>query len=534
MTTAVSTRSTSVLPRLLVPFDAARRHLTPYRAVLCGLVLLAVAAFVVSAVDADFGYGPDELAVWLLVAVGVSGAATYLFAAILRVPPNSDSWLITGLILFFVVPGGSEDTAMATTATAAAIAAGSKYVLAWRRRLILNPAVAGAVGCYALAYAGVEGLSFPFWWVAAEPLLIPMIVIGAAVVTLIREWLLVAVFVVASLVTIGAVELVRGGQDLSTWIVSSPMLFVAAIMLPEPLTSPARQPHRLIYAALVGVLMHCQYTVEVTDSYTLAFVPEVALLVGSLYAFAVRLATRTARRVRLDVETTPLADRTYALTGEPAGRAPSFRAGQWSSVSVPRWSAPVWAGSRRVFSFVSAPKEVPVEFGFTVAGEPSSFKAALIDGRARRAWVDEIGGDFVLPRAFPGKGRVVLLASGVGITPFVSMMRSLSGDLSGLTVVHVLREPGRAVYGDVLENAGSKGARVMTVVAPELADGVDDADRLAELVGANIDGADSDGAHYYVSGPPAFVERTSSTIRHLDPVTRLRPWRIHTDSFTGY
>ncbi|GAC53052.1 oxidoreductase [Gordonia amicalis] len=528
MTTAVSTRSVSVLPRLLAPFDAARRQLTPYRAVGCGLLLLAVAAFVVSVVDADFGYGPDELAVWLLVAVGVSGAATYLFAAVFRVPPNSDSWLITGLILFFVVPGGEHP--VATLAVGAGIAAVSKYVLAWRRRLIVNPAVAGAVGVYALAYAGVDWLSFPFWWVAAEPLLIPMIVIGAAVVTLIREWLLVTVFIVASLVTIGVVELVRGGQDLSTWLVSSPMLFVAAIMLPEPLTSPARQPHRLIYAVLVGVLMHCQYTVAVTDSYTLAFVPEVALLAGSLYAFVVRLATRTARRIRLDVETASLADRTYALRGVPAGGAPSFRAGQWSSVSVPRWSAPVWVGSRRVFSFVSAPKESPVEFGFTVTGEPSPFKAALIDGRATRAYVDEIGGDFVLPRGFPGKGRVVLLASGIGITPFVSMVRSLDGgDLSGLTMVHVLRSSERTVYDDELDAARESSARVVTIIAPELADGVDDADRLAELVGP-----DSAGAHYYVSGTPGFVERTSSTIRHLDPATRLRPWRIHTDSFTGY
>ncbi len=190
---------------------------------------------------------------------------------------------------------------MATVATGAVIASASKYLIAWRRRLIVNPAVAGAVGCYALAFAGVGQVDFPFWWVAAEPMLIPMIVVGALVVTLIRDWQLVTVFVVASLVTIGVVELVRGGQDLRTWIVSSPMLFVAAIMLPEPLTSPATRLHRLIYAALVGVLMHCQHTVEVTDSYTLAFVPEVALLVGCSYAFAVRLATRTARRVRLDV-----------------------------------------------------------------------------------------------------------------------------------------------------------------------------------------------------------------------------------------
>ncbi|MFT4397506.1 oxidoreductase [Gordonia lacunae] len=525
---------TTLLPQLRSPIDAARRHLTPYRAVLCGLLVLAVAAFVVSATDPDFGYGPDDLAVWLVVAVGVSAVVSYACAAVMRVPPNADSWLITGLILFFVLPGGSEDTAVATVAVGAAIAAASKYVLAWRRRLIVNPAVAGAIGCYALAYAGVEGISFPFWWVAAEPLLVPMIVVGAVVVTLIREWRLALVFIGASLVTIGVVEFVRGGQDLSTWVVSSPMLFVAAIMVPEPLTSPATEIHRLVYAALVGVLMHCQYTIAITDSYTLAFVPEVALLVGCLYAFAVRLVSGTARRVPLDVVTIPVADRTYAVRGEAVGAPATFRAGQWSSVSVPRWSAPVWSGSRRVFSFVSAPRQQPVEFGFTVAATPSAYKAVLVEGTARRAYVDEVGGDFVLPRAFPSKGAVVLIASGIGITPFVSMVRELvrsepGRDLSGLTVVHVLRDRGRAVYADDLESARTANARVVTVVAPELADGIDDLARLGDLTGPG-----DTGTHYYVSGTPAFVERTSAAIRRLDGSTRTQPWRVHTDSFSGY
>ena len=525
---------TTLLPQLLSPIDATRRHLTPYRAVLCGLVVLAAAAFVVAATDSDFGYGPGDLAVWLAVAVGVSAVVSYACAGVLRVPPNSDSWLITGLILFFVLPGGSEDTAVATVAVGAAIAAASKYVLAWRRRLIVNPAVAGAIGCYALAYAGVEGISFPFWWVAAEPLLVPMIVVGAIVVTLIREWRMALVFIGASLVTIGVVELVRGGQDLSTWIVSSPMLFVAAIMLPEPLSSPATGIHRLVYAALVGALMHCQYTVAITDAYTLAFVPEVALLVGCLYAFAVRLVTGTARRVPLDVVTLPVADRTYAVRGEPVGAPASFRAGQWSSVSVPRWSAPVWSGSRRVFSFVSAPRQQPVEFGFTVAATPSAYKAALVEGTARRAYVDNIGGDFVLPRAFPSTGSVVLIASGIGITPFVSMVRELvqagpDGDLSRLTVVHVLRDHRRAVYADDLDSARAANARVVTVDAPELADGIDDPARLADLLGPG-----AAGAHYYVSGTPAFVERTSAAIRRLDGSTRTQPWRVHADSFSGY
>lgn len=90
-------------------------------------------------------------------------------AALVRVPPGSDSWAITELILFFLM--GITDVASAVSMiVAAGAAAASKYVLVWRRRLIVNPAVAGAVVAYGLAYAGVSvggtQLSSPFWWVA--------------------------------------------------------------------------------------------------------------------------------------------------------------------------------------------------------------------------------------------------------------------------------------------------------------------------------------------------------------------------------
>ncbi|MGV9710910.1 hypothetical protein ACWDTI_09630 [Gordonia sp. NPDC003424] len=279
------------------------RWLTSHRAVLVALLALVAVAVVVSVVDTDFAYRPGQLALSLLISVVVCGAVTYACAAVVRVPPGADSWLITGLILFFVLPGVTDAGSAWTVAVGAAAAALSKYVLVWRRRLVINPAVAGAVVVYALAYAGVGSIGFPQWWVAAEPLLIPMIVIGALLVTVLRQWWLVAMFLVAAVITIGVVDATQGGQSLSLWLTSSPMLFVAAIMLPEPLTSPTTRWHRAIYAVLVGVLMYWQVSIPITDGFTLEFVPEVALLVGSLYAFVVRLATRhqVSGRVSLDL-----------------------------------------------------------------------------------------------------------------------------------------------------------------------------------------------------------------------------------------
>ena len=387
--------------------------LTAHRAVLLGLVALVICAFVVSAVDAEFAPRPDALVLSLVLVVVVTGAVTYLGAAIVRVPPNSDSWLITALILFFVLPGAADSASVTTVIVGSAVAAASKYVLVWRRRLIVNPAAAGAVVCYGLGYAGVGSIGFPTWWIAAQPMLIPMVVIGVVVVTALYEWPLVATFLVAALVTIGVVALIDGTGDLSLWLISSPMFFAATFMLPEPLTSPSTRVHRLIYGALVGVLMYCQQSIPVTDAFTLEFVPEIALLIGCLYAFIVRLSAGTARRIPLDVSSVDaLAEHTFGVRLAADGGAPRFRPGQWATLSAPRWSAPLWNSSRRVFSFANAPGARATEFAFTTGAGPSPYKGALIDGSTSRVWIDNIGGDFVTGSdAVPGDHDIVLFAS---------------------------------------------------------------------------------------------------------------------------
>lgn len=506
--------------------------LTAHRAVLLGLVALVICAFVVSAVDAEFAPRPDALVLSLVLVVVVTGAVTYLGAAIVRVPPNSDSWLITALILFFVLPGAADSASVTTVIVGSAVAAASKYVLVWRRRLIVNPAAAGAVVCYGLGYAGVGSIGFPTWWIAAQPMLIPMVVIGVVVVTALYEWPLVATFLVAALVTIGVVALIDGTGDLSLWLISSPMFFAATFMLPEPLTSPSTRVHRLIYGALVGVLMYCQQSIPVTDAFTLEFVPEIALLIGCLYAFIVRLSAGTARRIPLDVSSVDaLAEHTFGVRLAADGGAPRFRPGQWATLSAPRWSAPLWNSSRRVLSFANAPGARATEFAFTTGAGPSPYKGALIDGSTSRVWIDNIGGDFVTGSdAVPGDHDIVLFASGIGITPFLSMLRTASStgeDLSAITLVHALRADGREVYADVLEGMRRQGVRVVVTIDSDLASGHADPQRLADLLAVDTHDRPVD---YYLSGRPDFVERIGTAIKAADPHAR----KIRTDSFLGY
>ena len=147
-----------------------------------------------------------------------------------------------------------------------------------------------------------------------------------------------------------------------------------------------------------------------------------------------------------------------------AGRRVRFRPGQWIELHVPH-PAVDGRGSRRVFSLATPPGRADgVAVAFRVTGTLSSFKralSALPEGGLVRA--TGVGGDFVLPR--DAGVPLLLLAGGIGITPFVSQLADLarSGAQRDVVVV-LLLGPGEEVpYADVLLDSGAR----VVVVSPE-------------------------------------------------------------------
>ena len=497
-------------------------RLSMYRFVLLALVVLAVYALGVAAFDSEFAYTASQLLGSLAILAVTCAAVTYACAAVVRVPPGSESWLITALILFFIFPGLTDADTGWGLVLAGAIASASKYVIAFRRRHIVNPAVAAAVICYLFAYFEVGPFLFGFWWVASEQLMIPMIVIGLAVVWKLREWWLVGTFLVVSLVTAIYVALdvdTPVGDALELAIKSSPLLFAGAIMLTEPLTSPSTRVRSVIYAALVGFLMYWGESFEITDDYTLEFTPEIALLVGNLFAYIV---ARRWRRTVLTVESVqPIGTDTYEVIASPRLR---FRPGQWAQISAPTWNpTPEKQGTRRVLSLAGAPGE-STRFGFTAAGDISAFKKRLIesDVAGSKLYVDEVGGNFTLPRKLTAP--TVLIAGGIGITPFRSMLADLlerGADLSKVSLIYAANGDDGVVYTDVLDAVRAAGGTVVTVTGG--------------LVGASdVAAVAHPGSHYYLSGPPAMLDAIKPMLLGAEPGLRWQPWRLHTDRFIGY
>lgn len=496
--------------------DALLGRFTPYRVVSLGLVLVVAAATVLAAVG-RVGVDPIALLVSALLAVAATLAASLLGARLVRRRAHVESSVVTGLILALLLWPSLDPAALVTLAGAGVVAGASKYLLAWRGRHVLNPAAAGAfvAGLVAWPLLGVAGAA---WWVATPPLLPVLAVVGVAVVLRTRHVLPVAAYLVTGLAVVVAGLVARGaapGPALLTALGSYPLLFAATIMLTEPLTLPPRRWQQTAEGVLVALL-----TVLPLSLGPLHASPELALLVGNVLAFAcgqrggVRLRVASSRRLAPDV---------HEVTFD-ARRAPRVVPGQWVELHVPH--AADARGVRRTFSVVpDTDGRVAVAYRLDVT--PSSFKRALT-ALPEGAVVDvaAVGGDVRLPRRTGVP--VLLLAGGIGVTPFVGMAEQAARE--GRDAVLVLRHA-TAGAPPYLERLAATGVPTFVVgprpgwplppgwhhAGPELTSAV--------LTDAVPDLADR---RAYASGSPAWVGQASRVLR----ASGVR--RVRRDPFDGY
>lgn len=501
--------------------DAFAGRWTMYRLTVVLLLVLTAWSFALSFAGELF-YTPAELAATAATAVVSSLVASRVMGLLFRTRPQTDSSLITGLLLFFLFWPSTEGTQLLTVALAAGAATASKYLLVWRGRHIFNPAAFGA------ALLAVTGLNSAVWWVAAPLMLV--VVLPAAALILYRNRLLpmAGVFLLAS----GAIIVARflsGGEPLmtalATLFASYPVLFFAGFMLSEPLTLPPRRAQRLLEAAVVGVLFAVPLNLG-----PVYMSPELALLAGNLLAFA--LAPRAGIRLRLR-DNRALTPTARELVFEPL-RPLKFRPGQYVELSLPH-ASPDARGARRIFSLTTAPeKPETVAVGLRVTEPSSSFKSALMKLKPGSVVTgSSVAGDFLLPRS-PGV-PVLLIASGVGITPFMSQLRSLAarGQIgngatgSDIVLVYAASSTEELAYAAELHGMGVR-VLVCTPTDPQisgwtwLGPGLPDAQALAREV------PDTARRAAYVSGSPSAVAAARAAVRGAGGRT------VKTDAFLGY
>jgi ferredoxin-NADP reductase len=497
--------------------DRLTGRVTMYRLMIIVLGAIALIAVILGIIPGGLAYSTLALLASLATMLVVTYLSNRLVAALFRVTPHAESSVITALLLFFLFRPSFALADLGIAALVAIIASVSKYVLAIRGRHIFNPVAIAAV------IIALTQLSGATWWVATPYLLAPVVIGGFLVVYRLRRFAIVGTFLAVAFVLTVARFTSQGLDPVAAaWLAlgSAPLVFFAVFMLDEPLTQPPLRWQQLVVAAVVGVIYSVSFSFG--PVYTS---PELALVVGNILAFffgqkrAIRLEFIGSR------ELTPTA---RELSFLPASGL-AYRAGQYVELTLPHSKADA-RGVRRIFSVTSPPTGSELSFGLRVPEESSSFKRAIGELQpGDRVAATSVGGDFVLPR--DSSTPLLLVAGGIGITPFISHLRHLRSvaDDRDIVLVYAVSDAAELAYADELEAMGVQVLVVAPSTPSRLAVGWDYlgsghltatmlADRVPRLT----------ARHAYVSGPPAMVSILKRDLRALG----LR--RIRSDYFAGY
>jgi glycine betaine catabolism B len=480
--------------------DDFLNSITMYRLVLYFLILLA-AVGLLYALTGVIALDPINYVFSFTFILVASWITNKIFAKVFDAPINVESVWISALILGLIITPPKNLTQVIFVGFAATLAMAGKFIFAINKKHIFNP-VAFAVAATALAINGSAS-----WWVGNIAFL-PLVAIGGfLIVRKIRRWDLVLSFLIIALLMIGPARW-------SNVFSHSPILFFAAIMITEPLTTPPTRLLRIMYGALVGFLFAPQ--VHIGGLYT---TPELALIVGNIFSFIVSPKYKLILNLTSKTQLTPdTFDFTFA-SDTPI----RFTPGQYMEFTLDHTSADS-RGNRRYLSLASSPTESKLRLGIKFGNPPSSFKRSLLNMVPnQKIAAGQLIGDFTLPKDTTKK--LVLIAGGIGITPYRSMLKYLTdmNQKRDIVVLYSAKTSSEFVYRDILQQAQDK-LGIKTIYVDTSTQGHMDAERFAKEI------PDFASRTFYVSGSHGVVVVFEDILKKLGVPHR----QIITDYFPGF
>jgi ferredoxin-NADP reductase/Na+-translocating ferredoxin:NAD+ oxidoreductase RnfD subunit len=498
----------------MTAIDRFLNKITMYRLltyVLCGYTGIVLVYSLFGKTPAE----PTKLVASLLILLFATYVTDRIFAFVFKVPANAESWLITALILFLIIAPINSPATIIALGLAGGTAIASKYLISFNGRHIFNPAA------FAAAFMSLWGVLPTTWWIGSSLFWPYTLIGGLLIVRKIRHGVLVTAFVATAIIL--ELQQIHGalGANLIHFLVASPLIFLATIMLTEPATMPPTRNLQVVFSVLIGVL----YVSNLAFG-PLIVLPEVAILFGNLYAWIVspksshRLKLRSIQKVGGNVYN-------YVFTPDRPIRFLPGQYMQWTLPGVPFDSR----GNRRSFTIASSPTESTVQLGIKFYEPASQFKATMAQMRpGATIYASQLAGSFTL--AGRSGAKFAFIAGGVGITPFRSMVKYLTdtNTKSNIIVLYAVSNPAELAYMTDFQAAARVGVKIVPIVTkpgnypPGIVAARLDAGTIARLIPDHAD------RHFYVSGPDAMVD---ATIHYLSTLGVSRP-RIHTDHFSGY
>lgn len=414
---------------------------TMYRVVLYYLIVLLAAAFVLGFFKV-VRHDPTALAFSALLITATCWVTNWAFAKAFKAVTNVESVYITALILILILdPVTASDLhGVGVLIFASVWAMASKYIFAIGRKHIFNPAAFG------VALPGLLLGQPATWWVGSNIVLLPIVIVGGLLLTRkLQRFDMITAFIVAN---IGAMlvttPLDQAQMVLTFTLENSPFFFFLFVMVTEPLTAPQGKWQRIVFGGLVGLLSSSN--THVMGYY---FTPEVALLVGNVFAYLVS----PKHRFMLTLERIERAGAGAYDFIFNTDRRLAFAPGQYLE-----WTLPVRhpddRGNRRYFTVASAPTEDQVRLGVRFYKQASTFKRSLAAMKpGDRISASHLAGDFTLPSN--PRTKLVFIAGGIGVTPFRSMLQYLidEGERRDVVMFYANARVRDIAYMDVLEQA---------------------------------------------------------------------------------
>ena len=500
--------------------DDRLNSITMYRLVLYYLIFLLGIAEVLS-IAGMLPFSPITLFVSALFLIAVCWLTNGIFANAFRVPANVESVYISALILALIVPPAQTTHDLLFLTWVSIWAMASKYILAINRKHLFNP-VAFAVALTALTVNQTAD-----WWVGTTAMLPFVLVGGLLVVRKTRRFEMVFSFLITSLlVTLAFTLLSRENvfTALQQTVLESPLIFFAAIILTEPLTTPPTRVLQLIYGAIVGFLFSPPF--HIGAFYT---TPELSILIGNVFSYIVSPKARLILNLKEKVQTAP---DTFDFIFTPAHKL-SFAPGQYMEWTLGH-DHPDSRGNRRYFTLASSPTEQDLILGVKFYPRSSSYKQSLLAMNPDSEIVaGQLSGDFTLPKN--PKQRLVFIAGGIGITPFRSMIKYLldTRQKRPITVFYANRTASEIVYSDILTRA-QRELGIKTIYALTDRNAIPAGWKgkvgyiTAHMIKAEVPFYRD--CIYYLSGPNAMVNSFEETLQRMGVSND----HIKTDFFPGF
>lgn len=499
--------------------DNFLNKITMYRVVLYGLSILVFIGVILGFLGLVSYSGVSIIISFFAITI-ICYLWNVLFSKLFGVQTNIESAWITGIILSLILAPLESFSGITIYLVVGALAMGSKYLLAIEKKHIFNPAA------LSIFIAGFFGSSVAYWWVGSYYLLIPVVILGVLVLRKVRRFQMFFCFAGAAILSILFSSYIKDLnllESLKFSFVSGPILFFGAIMLTEPLTTPAKRNLQIIYGVLVGVIYGLDFHFG-----SLYNTPELALIVGNIFAFLVSPRDRLILKL---LEKNNLSSDVYEFVWEPNKKL-AFEAGQYLEWTLGH-GKPDTRGNRRYFTIASSPTEDNIKLGIKTYENPSSFKNKLVSLKiGSKISAGSLSGEFILPK--DTKKKMVWIAGGIGITPFRSMAQYLIDKKEKRNAVLFFsnKTSKDIVYKDIFEKAKDFGLKTIHVCNTKLPEDTDESMKYGfideEMIKKEV--PDYKDRVFYISGPHGMVNAFENTLKKIGVPNS----QIKIDFFPGF